>query len=123
MMNTEKALTLEFVSKKEKDFDERHIVRTEYTIGGYTVIVFDTTYINEESRRSVECKVTQRGRNYLPEIYYHDGWADDEDSYLEISTASYGSLNVEEFKAVVEAQQMALEVVETLTRELGLEIS
>lgn len=109
-------MKLEFVSKKEKADEGRRFVRAEYSIGGYAVAVLDTFYSDGTSRREISCRALERGR-YLPEIYYRDTWYGEETSFFEIQTTSYGALDMAEFGKFVEAQRVAIEVVETLNRE------
>ena len=114
-------MTLKMIEKKEKEFDGRHVVRTEYEIGEYEIVVHESFYPDGDYRRSIDCSTSIVGRSFFPDIYYRSSWSGEEPSGFEIQTTSYGALAADEFRSFLAAQQMALEVVEVLSRELGKE--
>ena len=98
-----------------------HYVRELYTIGDYTVEVDKADYPDGDASTdiSVSLPYTPGGRrSYLPEINYYDGFMGREKPRFKIQTPSFGALEIEEFKKFLEAYQTALDVAETLTREL-----
>ncbi len=115
-------MKLELIDEKTRvTADGRYCTRTDYSIGGYAVTEFKSFYSNGTAITNYECTpVRVPGENcYLPEIYYRDNWYDCRVSHFEIQTTSYGALDAEEFKKFLEAQQMAMGVVEVLNREFG----
>lgn len=107
-------MELVFVGKKTKEDNGTRYFRTDYTIGEYTVTVYDTFYSDGTSRHSAE--VQEPEGTYLPHIYYRDNWYGQPVSEFEIQTTSYGSLKAAEFKKYLEAQQVGLDVAEALNR-------
>lgn len=114
-------MKLEYIETKEKTTEKGdHYIRKIYAIEGYTITVDDVTYNDGRTYHDVSITAPWRNmteRTYIPEIYYHDGFMGSEAPCIQIQTTSYGSMEPEEFKRFVAAQQKALEIAEILTEE------
>lgn len=114
-------MKLEYIETKEKTTERGdHYIRKIYAIEGYTITVDDATYNDGSTYHDVSITAPRHDlseRTYIPEIYYHDGFMGSEAPRIQIQTTSYGSMEPEEFKRFVAAQQKALEIAEILTKE------
>lgn len=106
-------MELVFVKEMKKEKDGNTFSRRDYTISNYKVIVENACY-GGDLCRSINVRATG---SYLPPIYFEEDYLGLEKPSFKIGTVSYGSLNQDEFKAFLTAQQTALEVAEVLTRE------
>ena len=115
-------MELKYIEKKEKiNEDGDHYTREVYSIGDYTIEVDDVIYKDGAKYHSIHV-VQPYNRigeeRYIPDIYYHDGYFDHREPHFSIQTVSYGSLEPDDFKKFLAAQEAALEIAEVLTREL-----
>lgn len=101
-------MKLTFVKSMENENKKYEL----YTIGEYEVdvTIYDSGY------KSIHVRAKDYSARYLPCIYCKDNF---EGKVLgfEIQTTSYGALNTDEIKKVIEGYNKALEVVEVLTKE------
>ncbi len=114
-------MKLSFVKHQEADKDGRHYVRDTYTIDEYTIEVDDTIYEDGATyhRITVIRPYNRIGEErYIPEINYCDGYFEHREPHFSIQTTSYGSLESEDYKLFLKAQEKAMKVVEILTKEL-----
>ena len=84
-------------------------------IGGYTVKINRAYYKDGTMIEDFYIEPYHDDR-YLPKIYFRDGAFGSSVKKFEIQTTSYGALDPEEIKKVIDGYQLALAVVETLTK-------
>lgn len=63
------------------------------------------------------CVNRNREYEFLPDIYYFDGEYGEDKKEFKIQTTAYGVLSVEDTKKVIEGYEIALKVVELLTKK------
>ena len=114
-------MELKLMETKEQTVGENHYTRDIYTIGVYTIYVDVSTYSNGATCRNVEIsRPWNRDRNdFTPDIYYRGSYPNEGVSRFEIQTTSYGTLDAENFKKFLDAQQTALEIVKILNAVLA----
>lgn len=95
-----------------KDDEERNYKM--YEIGCYEVYV--TTYKSCDLRM-ISVVNKDRSTDFVPDIYYEDGVFKNGEKKFKIQTTSYGALDVTEIQKFISAYNMAVEVVEILTKE------
>ena len=59
--------------------------------------------------------VSNKGAKFLPDIYYNDGFFENEKPSFTIQTTAYGALNVKEIDEVIAGYKEAQQAVEILT--------
>ena len=85
-----------------------------YEIGCYEV--YHTTFKTCDLRM-ISVVNKDKSTDFVPDIYYKDGVFDNREKRFEIQTTSYGALEVAEIQKFISAYNMAIEVVEVLTKE------
>lgn len=101
---------LELKLVREKLQDGKNYL--DYEIGKYQVNVVSSE--NGWKQISIRADYNER---YLPDIYYHYDICDSFEPRFQIQTTSYGALNSDEIENVIKGYEIALEVVEALTKE------
>ena len=84
----------------------------------YEVYLEVTVVKSDHTRRSISVTEPYESGCYLPKIYYNEDVFGEKTPDFSIQTTSYGALNSEEFQKFIADQNEALEVVETLKKEL-----
>ena len=106
------------VEELHKEVNGNSYTRSTYMVGRYEVCIDDTAYADGRTRRSISVTEPYESGCYLPKIYYNEDVFGEKTPDFSIQTTSYGALNSEEFQKFIADQNEALEVVETLKKEL-----
>lgn len=106
------------VEELHKEANGNSYTRNTYTVGRYEVCIDDAAYADGRTRRSISVTEPYESGCYLPKIYYNEDVFGEKAPDFSIQTTSYGALNSEEFQKFIADQNEALEVVETLKKEL-----
>ena len=96
------------IEELHKEANGNSYTRSTYMVGRYEVC----------TRRSISVTEPYESGCYLPKIYYNEDVFGEKAPDFSIQTTSYGALNSEEFQKFIADQNEALEVVETLKKEL-----
>ena len=114
-------MKLELVEKKHKVEDGKEYTAEYYTLGGYEVDHYTTTYTDGTVWDRVQVShidFMAARKNYLPDISFEDGdsrWSDGRG--FKIQTTAYGTLNPDEIQRVIDGYNTAMEAVKILTAE------
>lgn len=103
---------LEMKLARTKEDEERNY--KVYEIGCYEVYV---TNYKTCDLRMISVVNKDRSADFVPDIYYEDGLFGDGEKKFKIQTTSYGALDVAEVQKFIAGYNMAIEVVEVLTKE------
>lgn len=103
---------LEMKLARTKEDEERNY--KVYEIGCYEVYV--TTYKNCDFRM-ISVVNKDRSVDFIPDIYYEDGVFGNGEKKFKIQTISYGALDAAEIQEFIAGYNMAIEVVDVLTKE------
>lgn len=106
------------VEELHKEANGNSYTRNTYTVGRYEVCIDDAAYVDGRTRRSISVTEPYESGCYLPKIYYNEDVFGEKTPDFSIQTTSYGALNSEEFQKFIADQNEALEVVETMKKEL-----
>lgn len=106
------------VEELHKEANGNSYTCSTYMVGRYEVCIDDAAYADGRTRRSISVTEPYESGCHLPKIYYNVDVFGEKAPDFSIQTTSYGALNSEEFQKFIADQNEALEVVETLKKEL-----
>ena len=96
-----------------RTMEDEEAIRKEYEIGCYAVYV--TSYKNSEMF-FISTAAKPGASEYTPYIYFEDKVFGDKVNRFTIQTASYGALEIQEIREMMDAYNTAIEVVEVLEK-------
>ena len=111
-------MKMNLVKELHKEIDGDNYGMKLYQVGQYEVEVFHTDYASGAVEDDIRVSTVDGCSRYVPKIYYNSEFFGSKAKVFTIQTVSYGDLNPEDFRAYLAAQNEALEVVETLKKEL-----
>ena len=101
------------LDEKTINDEDKMIYQKRFAIGDYELVIILYVYKADGTHYYMfEPKVANE-RKFLPYIYYH-GSLTDEDGCFKIQTSSYGSLNAEDIRKMMDGYEYALEAVEVM---------
>lgn len=116
-------MKLRRVDYRSKVKDGKQYFATEYLIEDsgeikslYEINEYLTIYPDGYDYTRI-CVNHNREHEFLPDIYFYDGEYGEDKKEFKIQTTAYGALSVEDTKKVIEGYEIALKVVELLTKK------
>ena len=110
-------MKLELVREMTEDYEG--IIKgtcREYRIGAYEVEVTTSEFASGRTSKRISVRKDFEAE-FLPDIYFESSRCGEDVNEFKIQTTSYGYMNPEGIKKVIEGYNVAMEVVAVLTAE------